>query len=151
LARYHLLIKGAIRMKKIIVLYTPQSPYWERARQAEYVSIRHTKLSDWDALKCSCPLPGLGIYSRGMIQGRPADPVNQPFVFLRILDMTYDERNTYFHTEPLLVTNIPSQEFLRRIAYHNQFDSREPDDIRKILKALQIDPPDEWLKLIEAP
>ncbi|MFA5793922.1 MAG: hypothetical protein WC980_02460 [Candidatus Brocadiia bacterium] len=136
-------------MKKIIVLYTPQSPYWERARQAEYVSIRHTKLEDWDALKGSCPLPGLGVYSRGMIQGKSADPTNLPFVFLKIIDMSYDEHNTYFHIEPLLVTNIPSLQFLCRIPSHNQFDSREPDYIKKILKGLQIDPPDEWLKLID--
>lgn len=135
---------------RIIILCTTWAEdYWERPKEAPYPKTRYKDLPDWDNLAQSCPLPGLGIY----IKQRDRDYTHRNFVFLRIDGMRFDKENEQpcFSFTPIGVSTLPSRTFIEQFPYGSirLFSALKADNVLEALRAIGVNPPEEWLRLIE--
>ena len=140
-------------MSKIIILYTHWAPdHWESPKETLYPMMNYNQLPGWNDLRNSLPLQGLGIYTAGNIRGNPVDYTNQPFVFIKVTNMRYDEQNQpHFTIEPIAISNINSAQFLATIGQHRLFEAREFEPINAILNRLGVETPQDWLDIITTP
>ncbi|ADT85191.1 hypothetical protein [Thermococcus barophilus] len=139
-------------MKRVLVLETAWAEdYWESAKEAPYPKRSYKELKDWENLKKSLPLPGLGVYIKQTIKGKIHDYLHKPFVYLRVKGMKYNEKGEpHFDFEPIGKAKVKSEELLKRLPNKSAlFFSISPKEIIQILEELGEKPPKEWLKLLE--
>ena len=138
-------------MKKVILLCTAWAPdYWESPKEAPYPKRKYTDLSDWETLSKNCPLPGIGIY----IKQKNKDFRENPFVYLKITGMRYDEndKSPCFNFEPIKESSIESKILMEKLPPENQkllFSAIDVFQLDKILNEIGEKPPEEWSKLIK--
>jgi len=123
--------------------------FWETRHVAPYPKRSYRLLTDWDQLKRSLPLPGIGVY----IKQKDRNFLNENFSYIRITGMEYDENTEQpiFHFEFVAKSKTESIELLNKGGFRKKelFFSIDGNSIIKILKDLGEDPPREWLELLE--
>jgi len=134
--------------KRVIVLYTAwKIDYWENPSEAPYPNRSYKELPNWNELRDSLPLPGIGVY----IKQREKDYAERPFIYLRIKGMRYDHRGQpYFDFEPISQGNSRSMDFSLKIGKHPLFEALSFDEAMRILNELAEKPPESWQKLAQA-
>jgi len=142
-------------MKKVILLATGWEPdYWEKPKIAPYPTKKYSDLSDWETLSKNCPLAGIGIYIKQTLKGKVHDYSNKQFVYLKIKGMDYDRRTKepLFDFEPIQKSYTESKKLWNKLPDENKklFSSIDADNLIKILKEIEEEPPKEWLNLIES-
>jgi len=138
---------------RVLILYTHWEPedYWEQPREAPYPGRSYRELPEWDELAKSCPLPALGVYTKGRLKkDKYVDRTHKEFVYLRLLGMRFDRESgqPYFLIEPISRASRPSREFLKSFPATNLFAVVDGDRILAVLRALGEEPPEDWVKLI---
>ena len=102
-------------MKKILLLATVWQPdYWESDKEAPYPKHKYTDLPEWDDLSKSCPLPGIGRYSKDFSQNT--------FVYLKIMGMKYDPdtEQPYFDFKTITKSKTESRRLEDKLPYDNR-------------------------------
>ncbi len=133
----------------VILLYTHWNPhYWEESKEAPYTKRSYKQLNNWVNLVNSLPLPGIGIYSKGKVRGKPVDYQKRPIVYLQIKGMRYDSRGApYFDFKPIRTGKVESKYFLEKVKHHKLFEARSFDEVHNLLCDIGEDPPAEWMEL----
>lgn len=143
-------------MKKCLLLATDWEPdYWEKEKKAPYRKRKYTDLVEWNELSENCPLPGIGIYTKGEKQ----DLSRVLFMYLEIKNMEYDYNTLepLFHFRPIKKSKTESYKLVNELPRNNKTSHDQPklfsainsEELLKILKEIGEAPPEEWIKLIE--
>jgi len=133
-------------MAEILVLCTWwEADYWEKDRVAPYPT---TSTKPVQHLKNTLPLAGIGVYTKG----RGKDFTSQPPCFIIIKNITENQKGEPqfdFHYVSRM-QGIASSTFLNEMGIRNLFFGVPQEKVLPFLEKLDITPPPEWQKLLEA-
>jgi hypothetical protein len=132
-------------MTEILVLCTWWEPnYWETDKEAPYPQ---KSIKPVEHLKSRTPIPAVGVYTKG----RGRDYTNRPPCFLIIKSISENEKG-----EPLFdfhylsqMPGLRSADLLSEIRKRDLFFSVSDEEALVALEKLGVEPPSDWLKLLE--
>jgi len=133
-------------MSTVAILYTIFTPTYFNEPQNAPFRTQYVELPP--GLHDRLPIAGLGVYTAGEVQGNMRNYANNHFVFLKITDIENAGNDIIFSTEVVRISITPSSQIIDRLDAHRYTEFREGQEIVDILREIGVNPPDEWMKLL---